>query len=573
MQEAMLAEEASRLNRSATAEQVKVELNHFDANLSELQRARPRLSSSARRGVPWAPPPMVDTTLGVPQVEKQTGDGVFRPSARSATSGQTAADDDDVFKAKRGKSRRRRTQPTGPQLLPLPTIPDRGGNGAAFRPKPQAASQPAPQPASPLAQAPSAAQPAPPHYKHRELVAQFRDFVLVEMSAVLDAFRLWDADLSESISFSEFRRALLCTGISDQAEVASLWKRLDTDGNGEMAYDEFLAALSPKMKAANQGDVLSERLHRTMVDIATARVYEIFKTFDTKAPFGTLSRSEFAKAIAVLGMKLKRAELFQLFDDMDEDKSNAIDYNELRMALEVEDAPAEGGAHHRRLPNSGRAKLSLDPLRPLAGQISDLLRDQVKGVVDTFQEWDADGSNGISFSEFQGAMGSVGLKPSEKIRNLWAEINTDSDGVITYEELQLAFDPPKLAIAPKAYAPQAVSREAVASELRAKVTSEIRTAATQLHEAFEDLATDRALDVFKAWDMDGDGQITAAEFGKAMAALGIKATKTEVFKLFKQMDSSSNQTLEYAELYKAIKAERVQSRGARDFGGFGTGMY
>ena len=50
----MLAEEASRLNRSATAEQVKVELNHFDANLSQLQRWW-RLPHAPRASPPWRP--------------------------------------------------------------------------------------------------------------------------------------------------------------------------------------------------------------------------------------------------------------------------------------------------------------------------------------------------------------------------------------------------------------------------------------------------------------------------------------------------------------------------------------
>ena len=48
--------------------------------------------------------------------------------------------------------------------------------------------------------------------------------------------------------------------------------------------------------------------------------------------------------------------------------------------------------------------------RSMAGQIADMLKDQMRRVTDTFQKWDTDGRGTIEFSEFSRAMAALGLK-------------------------------------------------------------------------------------------------------------------------------------------------------------------
>jgi Ca2+-binding EF-hand superfamily protein len=56
-----------------------------------------------------------------------------------------------------------------------------------------------------------------------------------------------------------------------------------------------------------------------------------------------------------------------------------------------------------------------------------------------------------------------------------------------------------------------------------------------MHEAFDEMATDRVLDVFKAWDADNTGTLSRAEFAKAMVRMGVKCTRAELFKLFNEI--------------------------------------
>ena len=74
----------------------------------------------------------------------------------------------------------------------------------------------------------------------------------------------------------------------------------------------------------------------------------------------------------------------------------------------------------------------------------------------------------------------------------------------------------------------------------------------QLYEAFEEIATDRVLDVFRVWDKNNGGTISRGEFGKAMAALGLKTTKAELNKLFNEIDVDHSGEISYQELRQAV---------------------
>ena len=202
-----------------------------------------------------------------------------------------------------------------------------------------------------------------------------------------------------------------------------------------------------------------------------------------------------------------------------------------------------------------KSKVRLDATRPLVGQIGDMVKSQMKEVLQQFREWDDDGNGLISFTEFEGAMASLGLKANAKIKKLWQSLDADGSGDIAYEELLEALDPPKKELAPIEYTDGA--REDVAGQLKIRSTASIVSPITQLTEAFDEIATSRVFDVFTSWDVDNDGVISRFEFGKAMMAMGMKSSKKEVMKLFNSIDVDQNGFIEYKELYKAIDEDRM----------------
>ena len=278
---------------------------------------------------------------------------------------------------------------------------------------------------------------------------------------------------------------------------------------------------------------------------------------------------------------MSREEVGKLFALLDTDSSNSIEEHELRevfmarnfasidnsFSLDGFTGGYDGAGKSTAKPDLAAVReqpskpmkygQTIDEMRPLAGQLSDLLIGNAKGIIDAFRDWDADHSDTISYGEFVQAMSAVGIKNSRKLTALWREFDKDGSETLSYDELLEALAPPRLEVSPTAYSSEQLSREKVASSMRVSVTGLVRSASEQLHQAFEEIATDRIQDVFRAWDVDGGGTISRAEFGKAMVALGVKATKTEMNKLFNELDPDNSGAIDFKEIHNSIVSQSL----------------
>ena len=79
------------------------------------------------------------------------------------------------------------------------------------------------------------------------------------------------------------------------------------------------------------GAALSAKL-RQALDDNLARVIDIFREWDEDAS-GTVSRREFRKALPMLGIRCKRDDADDLFDQLDDDGSEELEYSELNKHL------------------------------------------------------------------------------------------------------------------------------------------------------------------------------------------------------------------------------------------------
>ena len=320
-----------------------------------------------------------------------------------------------------------------------------------------------------------------------------------------------------------------------------------------------------------------------LVQEATNRIVQSFRAWDTDGS-GSLSRSEFAMAMAVIGFHCTSEELVSLFEQLDADGSGTIAYAELlgalrdatpgttpsRPAATAKDTDLHASEYMvstHELATIESARVQWVDGRSMTGQISDLLMGQMREVVDAFQKWDTDGSNSLTHAEFARAMAALGLKSSQKVEQLWKEFDSDGNGSISFDELRMALDPPKLGAArstdgglmsiSRAYTPgKSVSKETILKGMRVGPTVAMRSASSQMHEAFEEIATDRVVDVFKAWDVDNNGTLSRTEFARAMVRMGVKASRAELFKLFSELDPDGSGQINYRELHWAIKERK-----------------
>ena len=81
----------------------------------------------------------------------------------------------------------------------------------------------------------------------------------------------------------------------------------------------------------SHGETPIEQL-RNALSSSFTRVLDLFKDWDDDEN-GMVSKSEFRKALPMLGLKVDRAVVEELFDSFDEDGSGEIDYKELNKHL------------------------------------------------------------------------------------------------------------------------------------------------------------------------------------------------------------------------------------------------
>jgi Ca2+-binding EF-hand superfamily protein len=214
---------------------------------------------------------------------------------------------------------------------------------------------------------------------------------------------------------------------------------LDTNHSGTIEMHEFLMFS------------LKDALARS-----ATQVLDLLKTWDTDGS-GDISKPEFRRAIKALGFVTGCAdsEIDAVFDEIDEDGSGALDYNELNRKVR-EAAGLQAVAKHKlRRTAGGRkgavlgtgVKLDAAKLVPLdstagvssaalAAELRRVLQANAVRVIDLFRQWDEDGDGTISRSEFARAVPALGIEAPEAVVDaLFDSFDPDGSGEIEYTEL------------------------------------------------------------------------------------------------------------------------------------------
>lgn len=224
---------------------------------------------------------------------------------------------------------------------------------------------------------------------------------------VIDLFREWDVDLSGEIEKLEFTKAVRTFGgqfsEASQDDLGALFDTFDGDGGGTVSFkemnrqlragadadlsgitvkDKFGKRVKVKLGAGEAGEIAlapttaapvshemrrkkgsalhgSERLEaredgptvqeqlRSILAQNAVRVIDLFRDWDEDQS-GTITITEFRRAIGALGYEAPKADTQQLFDSFDLDGGGDISYSELNKALrkqaQIDDALKAGAA-------------------------------------------------------------------------------------------------------------------------------------------------------------------------------------------------------------------------------------
>mgnify|MGYP006099656399 CR=1 FL=1 len=135
-----------------------------------------------------------------------------------------------------------------------------------------------------------------------------------ELSEFREIFDLVDKDKGGSISSTELTELMSTLGINaSQEEIRAMVAEIDTDGNGDIDFDEFVAVMSRKVNA----------------DYSSKDVKRAFRTFALGQPNGYVSLESVKEALMQHGtVKLNDEQVEELLAQLESDSNGLFNYNE-----------------------------------------------------------------------------------------------------------------------------------------------------------------------------------------------------------------------------------------------------
>ncbi len=293
-----------------------------------------------------------------------------------------------------------------------------------------------------------------------------------------------------------------------------------------------------------------------------------------------------AKAFDV-GMR----QLAMEFDGMDLDFSLALDFEEFSRLVRAREIAIHSETALRERFNlldvDGSGTVDVTEFIKFA--LRDALSRTAVPIKSLLASWDADGTGDIGLQEFRDAIRFFGFEArNAEIDSVFHEFDRNGNGALDINELTDVLREGALPARMQQHALRKLgdreghlTKEQAAASLEAASAqreSGDRSPAYRLEDQVEELRRTlvtmlesnqtRVLDLFRAWDEDGDGLIGRKELRHALEVLGVAAPSKVVKELFKKIDKDGSGTLQYNELNTAL---RRTMPAAEDEGGGSKG--
>ncbi|GMP83094.1 hypothetical protein CsSME_00037144 [Camellia sinensis var. sinensis] len=139
-----------------------------------------------------------------------------------------------------------------------------------------------------------------------------------------------------------------------------------------------------------------------------------------------------------------------------------------------------------------------------------LQSDQVKQLKDIFKRFDMDSDGSLTHLELAALLRSIGLKPNgDQLHVLLANMDSNGNGSIEFDELVKAILPD-------------MSEEVLINQ-------------------------EQLMEVFRSFDRDGNGYITAAELAGQMAKMGHPLSYRELSEMMTEADTNGDGVISFNE--------------------------
>jgi calmodulin len=137
-----------------------------------------------------------------------------------------------------------------------------------------------------------------------------------ELAEFREIFNLVDLDKGGTISKDELKQLMTTLGLKpSQEELNAMVDEIDSDGNGEIDFDEFVNVMSRKVNTS----------------YTPAQVKAAFKVFEKEAPNGFVTMAALEQALTTYGTeKLSLSDAQELLSQIEPDENGLINCTRLK---------------------------------------------------------------------------------------------------------------------------------------------------------------------------------------------------------------------------------------------------
>lgn len=288
--------------------------------------------------------------------------------------------------------------------------------------------------------------------KARSTITQIREHIQSQLKAkrtdIGSLFRAFDKNLSGDLGRQEFRNILEHLGLNlNTYDIETLVEAADTNKDGSISLNEFSEFIQP---TENMILVFKRMMRRSGISGP-----DLFNIFDADKN-GVIDKDEFQRVLASLKIPLTPEEIEILWQIIDKDKSNSINFKEFQDLLR-EPAPSRSATRlsaESSRQNTEENKTSPKPPEDPLESVVKVITQSGINLFDAFKVFDKNNDGFISRQEFIKVFQDMKINlTSVEIEALLRRIDKSGDNRISFDEFKKLFQGYGLDVKPRSQSP------------------------------------------------------------------------------------------------------------------------